>query len=129
MFANTYYDKALANFKHAKIVYAFARDDDEQLNLIAYHLEQALELAIKYILFMNGAPIQKTHDIDQLINYATKNNIELYLNEYLLEHAEAISNYESKTRYIMGYSVAIKQVKNLIQALDDYFLVLVQKFS
>ena len=90
MLANTYYEKALSNFKTAKIVFNFASDDEEQLNIVGYHLQQAIELAIKHILALNGVPFQKTHDIDQLINIADLNNIELYLPDYIKEKADTV---------------------------------------
>ena len=48
--ARTLYDKALSNYNSARILREFMGDDDEQLNIIAYHLQQALELSIKYTL-------------------------------------------------------------------------------
>mgnify|MGYP003294891823 CR=1 FL=1 len=124
MLANTYYEKALSNFKTAKIVFNFASDDEEQLNIVGYHLQQAIELAIKHILALNGVPFQKTHDIDQLINIADLNNIELYLPDYIKEKADTISLWESKTRYVMGYKVELNRISRAIEEVGNYFDIL-----
>jgi len=129
MTAETYYDKALANFKIAKLVIRVCRDDVEQLNIAGYHIQQAIELAIKHIFAINGAVIIKTHDIDQLIRQAEENNIDLMLPEYIVDQSEAISNWESKTRYILGYALEIKKIEKALEALDEYFLTLSKKLS
>ena len=129
MIASSYYDKALSNFKAAKIIFRMAVNDEEQLNLVAYHLQQSLELAIKHILACNGAPIQKTHDIDQLINYAKHSNIDLYLTPYLLEKSDVISTWEEKTRYVLGFIIEAKRLNQTINEMDNYFLILSKKLT
>lgn len=129
MIANSYYEKALANFRTAKILFAAASGDEEQLNAIGYHLQQSLELAIKHILATNGAPVQKTHDIDQLIAFANSNNIELYLTPYLKDKSDIITLWETKTRYVMGFFVEVSRIQNTIEEMDKYFGVLSTKLK
>ena len=129
MIASTYYDKALSNFKSAKLIFTVATDDEEQLNQAGYHLQQALELAIKHILAINGKPIQKTHDIDQLISYAKDQKIELYLTEYLKEKADIITLWETNTRYVMGFSIEVERIRKTIEELDKYFLILSKELT
>lgn len=121
MLANTYYEKALSNFKTAKIIFNHASNDEEQLNMVGYHLQQSIELAIKHILALNGIAFQKTHDLDQLISLADSNNIELYLPEYIKEKADTISLWESKTRYVMGFKVEVKRITKTIEEVGTYF--------
>lgn len=121
MLANTYYDKALSNFKTARIIYKTAANDDEQLNIVGYHIQQSIELAIKHILAMHGMSFQKTHDLDQLIVLAKSNNIELYLPEYLQEKADVISLWETKTRYVIGFKVELNRIEKALIELERYF--------
>lgn len=127
MIAETYYDKALSNYKSAKILYKVAKDDEEQLNIIGYHLKQALELAIKQLIYLGGVSIIKTHDIDQLILLAKQNNIELYLPEYLIDQIETLSNWEMKTRYTLGFVLDINKVEKIMNSIEEYFLVIKDK--
>ena len=128
MLANTYYEKALSNFKTAKIIFSHADGDDEQINIVGYHLQQAIELAIKHIFALNGVPFQKTHDIDQLINIANSNNIELYLPDYIKEKADIKaglrlrkSRYRLKNEREYGMVETVKQ--RLSQALTGQALM------
>jgi len=121
MLANTYYDKALSNFKTARIIYKTAANDDEQLNIAGYHIQQSIELAIEHILAMHGIPFQKTHDLDQLIVLAKSNNIELYLPEYLQEKADVISLWETKTRYVIGFKIELNRIEKALIELERYY--------
>lgn len=121
MIAKTYYEKALSNYKTAKLIYYYAKNDEEQLNIVGYHMQQALELGIKHTLAMKGVPLQKTHDIDQLIAYAKANNIDLKLPDYIIEKADVITLWETKTRYILGFQIEISRIEKMLNALDEYF--------
>lgn len=129
MIANSYYEKALVNFKTAKIVFMIASSDEEQLNIAGYHLQQAVELAIKHILMGNGVPLQKTHDIDQLIRVAENYKVDLYLTEYIKEKAEVFSLWESKTRYALGYALEAKKIETAIEEIGKYFEILSKKLT
>lgn len=118
--SKTLYDKALSNFNSANILLAHMGDDEEQLNIIAYHLQQTLELLIKDILESNGIEYPKTHDVEQLIAIANENNVDLKLNEYLKDHSEMFSQWESKSRYILGYLVEKKKIEQAVDALTEY---------
>jgi len=119
--ALTLYDKALSNYNCARILRANLTDDENQLNVIAYHLQQSVELALKYLLEQNGVEYPKTHDVDQLIRIAKNNGADLYLTEYITDHAEMFSQWESKARYVLGYLVELDKIDRAIEGLDVYF--------
>lgn len=129
MSADTYYEKALANLKLAKIITYKYPEDEELITIAGYHIQQALELAIKHVLSLNGVPNQKTHDIDQLIVYAESNEIELYLPNELRERADIISQWETKTRYVMGFALEYNRVAKTIENLEKYFSILTKELS
>lgn len=118
--ANTLYGKAAANYKSARLLFENATGDEEQLNFAGYHLQQAVELAIKYLLEQNGVEYPKTHDVDQLIRIAKDSDVELYLNEYLEDHAEMLSMWEAKARYVLGYAIESKKVERALAEVDAY---------
>lgn len=127
MSADNYYLRALANFKTARILFKCSSDDEQQLTIAGYHLQQALELAIKYILLINGVPIQKNHDIDQLIQIAKEKEIDLYLTEYLKEKSDVITLWETKSRYVLGFKLEAKRIEETISELEKYFDILSKK--
>lgn len=129
MIASSYYEKALSKFKSAKTLFLHAEGDEEQLNTIGFLLQQSLELAIKHILGANGVPLQKTHNLDQLIKCASDNGVNLYLTPYLLERSDVISIWEEKTRYVMGFSIEVSRISNTIDEMDKYFSILSKKLT
>jgi len=125
----TLYDKALSNYNSARILRSNLTDDENQINIVAYLLQQSLEFALKYFLELGGVEYPKTHDIDQLIRLGKSNQVDLYLTEYIEDHAEMFSQWESKSRYVLGYLVEIKKIDRAICALEEYFLGIAGKFN
>ena len=118
--AQTLYGKAVANLRTPQLVYDHCDGDEDQLNIVGYHLQQAVELAMKYLLEQNGIEFPKTHDIDQLIRIARTNDIDLYVSEYLDDHAEMLSLWEAKSRCILGYAIEARKVERMIQEVGLY---------
>lgn len=50
----TLLDKAIQNITLTKMIYSQFTDDEVYLNYIACHIQQEIELSIKYILELNG---------------------------------------------------------------------------
>ena len=94
--------------------------DDLFVNQIAYLIQQSYELTIKYLLENNGVEYPKTHDIDQLIRLANEQGVELYISDYLDEHSEMISQWESKSRYVLGYLVEYRKAARALEDLRAY---------
>lgn len=118
--ARTLYDKAVANFRTAQILYEHASDDESQLNIIGLHLQQAIEIALKYLLEQNGIEYPKTHDIDQLIRAGNEAGADLYLTEYVEDHAEMLSQWEAKSHYVIDYAIEARKIKRALDEIDNY---------
>lgn len=117
----TLFDKAKQNLKVAESIYStIATNDEAYLNYVGYHIQQALELSIKYMLEMNGVNYPKTHDIDQLIRLANINNVDLYLNEYIDDHSEMFSLWEARTRYILNYRLEKRKIERSLTETKSY---------
>ena len=121
----TLFDKAKQNLKVAESIYStIAINDEAYLNYVGYHIQQALELSIKYMLEMNGVNYPKTHDIDQLIRLANINNVDLYLNEYIDDHSEMFSLWEARTRYILNYRLEKRKIERSLMETKSYLDVI-----
>ena len=116
----TLYDKAASNLRNARLVFDNRGDDDAQLNFVGYHLQQAVELTIKYLLEQSGVEYPKTHDVDQLIRMAAEAKVDLCLSEYMEDHAEMFSQWEAKSRYVIGYSIEQRKIERALEEVDDY---------
>lgn len=126
----TLFDKAKQNLKVAESIYStIAINDEAYLNYVGYHIQQALELSIKYMLEMNGVNYPKTHDIDQLIRLANINNVELYLNEYIDDHSEMFSLWEARTRYILNYRLEKRKIERSLTETKSYLDVIEKLIS
>lgn len=115
-------DKALTNFDCAELIRnSIQNEDEEMINLVGYHLQQAVELSIKYTLEMNGIEYPNVHRIEDLIKLAKVSNVDLHINEYIKEHDALLSSWEANTRYIIGYLVELEKIDKAIPELKKYF--------
>lgn len=115
-------DKALTNFDCAELIRnSIQNEDEEMINLVGYHLQQAVELSIKYTLEMNGIEYPNVHRIEDLIKLAKATNVDLHINEYIKEHDALLSSWEANTRYIIGYLVELEKIDKAIPELKKYF--------
>ena len=124
----TLLDKAIQNITLAKMIYSQLTDDEVYLNYIAYHVQQAIELSIKYTLELNGVEYPRTHDISQLIYLAKKESIDLYLSKYIEEHSDMFTIWESKTRYVLNYKLERKKVEIAITETEKYIQDIQKRF-
>lgn len=118
--SETLMDKAVHNYNVAIMIYNSMGGDESYLNYVGYHLQQSLELAMKYLLENNGIQYPKTHDIDQLIRIARKNNINFFLSEYIDDHSEMFTLWESRTRYVLNYQLELSKVEKAMKAVGEY---------
>lgn len=116
----TLLDKAVQNITLAKMIYKEFVNDEVYLNYIGYHIQQAVELSIKYLLELNGIEYPKTHDISQLIYLAKKETIDLGISKYIEEHSEMFTLWESKTRYVLNYKLEKNKVEASIIEVEKY---------
>lgn len=113
-------DKAIQNLTLAKTIYKELINDEVYLNYIGYHLQQAVELSIKYNLELNGIEYPKTHDISQLIYLSKLKDIDIGISKYIEDHAEMFTLWESKTRYVLNYKLEKSKVETSIIEVEKY---------
>lgn len=118
--SETLLDKSVHNYNVAVMIYNSMEGDESYLNYVGYHLQQSLELAMKYILEENGVSYPKTHDIDQLIRIARENDVDLHLSDYIDDHSEMFTLWESRTRYVLNYQLELGKVEKAMDAVNDY---------
>ena len=120
----TLFDKAVSNYNAAVLLRQNVDDDESQLNIIAFHLQQCLEFALKYQFEMNGLEYPRVHTIEQLLSFAKDHEIDLKTTDYIDEHAEMFTQWEAKSRYILGYLVEQKKVDRAIEELKTYLTLI-----
>ncbi len=90
-------------------------NDEMITDQAAYHVQQAIEKALKYQMEMSGEPYKKIHNIAGLIADVEKTGFPI--SNDLKAMAYEITNWEAATRYNDDFSVV---KKNLIKAMDLY---------
>ena len=106
--SETLLDIAKRNFEVAKSIYEKYSNDDGMLNIVAYHLQQCIELGLKHVLETHGVSYPGTHDIQQLINLLPSDWLPVF--DKIEESADTISAMEAKTRYSKGYRTSSRNL-------------------
>ncbi len=96
-------------------------NDELMLGAAAYHVQQAIEKALKHILQTEAGMTEsdkgyKTHNISMLI-YLVDSKTDFPVPEKLVEMSSLITDWEATTRYA-GSSVGTRT--NIIEAMDIY---------
>lgn len=120
----TLLDIAKRNFVTAETMMKLVEADDGYLNVVGYHAQQAIELAIKHYLETHGIKYPMTHDISQLTAWIPDEAMEPF--EDIENNAANITNMEAKARYIKNYRLshrivekALRQAERLIKRLGN----------
>jgi len=111
---NTLLKMAMKNLKVKQAIELTYPDDDGLLNLIGYHLQQTIELALKHVLETHGIKYPKTHDILDLIVILPEEYREC--TEAIKLRSREISHLEADTRYNKSY-MASKELINSVGTL------------
>lgn len=122
MRGDTLLEKAEGNFRFAAKNYHMLSGDELELNIIGYLLQQSAELAIKHVLEVNGVRYERTHQIEDLIDFCEDKHIPIRYTEEFYNFAPAITKWESKTRYIKSYVVAKKQIDRGMLLVKEFLL-------
>ncbi|MGP1471641.1 MAG: HEPN domain-containing protein [Schwartzia sp. (in: firmicutes)] len=112
----TLYDIAKANYTSAVHLYRHKTDDEILLNIVGYHLQQTVELALKHCLEMEGKAYPKTHDISDLLAHfsdaADWEALELL--------APKITELEARTRYDKDFSANVKIIERVFAVTRQF---------
>ena len=109
----TYLDFADRELKAAKIIYNHRTEDEAFINIVAYHLQQSVEHALKHRLEMKGINYPKSHDIELLLNLQES---DFFPDIY--PWAGSITLMESQTRYIKNYRSSLKTVDSIMELTE-----------
>ena len=111
--AETLRDIAARNLSAAETILRNYPNDDGMLNIVGYHLQQCIELALKHVLETHAVKYPKTHDIDDLLDLLPEDCRHLFND--VAKNSRVISQLESRTRYIKGYRIKLETVSNVLE--------------
>jgi len=110
----------------ALVVHVLALEDKPiDVDIIFFHLQQAVEKYLKALICYNGVHFEKVHDIDKIINVCRSNSIEvpeyidvfIELNPYAVEGRYAVlsddmDDAEGYVKLLSRLSVYVSDVLN-----------------
>ena len=95
-------------------------DDEYVLNVAAYHIQQAYEKVIKFILEMEGVPYPKTNNLVKLgalVPSTRQHLVNLNANDLLY-----ITSYEASSRYDPNFHVTVERLEYYTRLVNECYL-------
>ena len=92
--------------------------DEADLNIAAYHCQQAVEKICSYISQKHGLPSLRTHKIEKWVEFLQEKDI--YVPELIVTKAETLSDWQSYSRYNINFIVSKKEVRNVAEIAEQW---------
>lgn len=93
-------------------------------NMVAYHIQQAVEKMIKLQIYNSGKAYDNksiyTHDINNLIVYAKLIGVELVIPKLIEENSMTITDWEAGSRYDMKFSVRVDTLEKYMGVCEEW---------
>ena len=124
----TLLDLAKNNINVCDIVLNNREDNDEIIiDIVGFHVQQAVELAIKFLFEINGVEYPKLNDLMQLSYLALKSGIDLYLTEYLDDRLDVLNSWEANATRLTNYKLELNNVTEMLNEVKLYISIVEQK--
>ncbi len=94
---------------------AILLDQDGPLEIVAFHIQQAMEKYLKGYLLSMGWPLDRIHDLEALVQEAIARDAEF---SPFLSACQRITEYYIESRYPLGVLSELTR-EEIIQSLDD----------
>ena len=112
----TYVDLIKADLKCIRL---FVEGTDEaDLNIAAYHCQQAVEKTCGYISQKLGISGPRTHKIEKWVEFLQEHSV--VVPSIIDQKAEEISSWQSQSRYNINFVVAKREVKTIAEATEKW---------
>lgn len=106
------------------IEYYEANKTKDIKNIAAYHLQQAAEKLIKIQIYGKCYVVDYnklyTHNLEKLIVYAESLGVSLIIPDHIKENSLVITAWEAGSRYDIGFSIRINQLKKTYEVVADW---------
>ncbi|MCL1877620.1 MAG: HEPN domain-containing protein [Defluviitaleaceae bacterium] len=108
------YNRAVSDFRAGKILMQNMDTDENLVDIVGYHLQQAVEKLLKFQIEMQGDTYPFTHDIAVLMDLVDS------VPNWVKDHAETLMQYGVKTRYSSMRVASKATVLKLYDHLEKY---------
>ncbi|MCC8107192.1 MAG: HEPN domain-containing protein [Clostridiales bacterium] len=111
---------ARMDYETAQMIWWEQTADEMILNNAAYHLQQAVEKILKGALECVGVTVPYSHKISKLVSMITNNGANLVVTDWLDDHAEMLSEWETETRYNMDFLVEKRKLDKAMEEVRNF---------
>ena len=112
-------DRAFGDFNFAREAFMRYTSDEIQLDLIAYHLQQAIEKSLKFILSQNGVTWKFNHRMEDLYTIFINNNLSSVYPAWLKHYWTYLDSFVTETRYGSNIVATLSIITELLPKIDD----------
>lgn len=112
--------RAFLDYRAAGNLLKVPENDEAYMNAVAYHLQQAVEKALKAFLECVGVTVPNTHDIDKLVRMSKNNGSCAVLTDWIVEKADMLTRWETDTRYDVDYCVEERKVRAGLEEIGKF---------
>ena len=120
----TLLDLAKNNINVCDIILSNRKSDDELIiDIVGFHIQQAVELTIKFLFEVNNVRYPEINDLAQLSYLSTENNINLYLTKYIDERLDVLTSWEAKAGYVADYNLELSKVIKMLDEVKLYISI------
>lgn len=102
-------------------------EDEIEIEIAAYHLQQALEKAMKHLIIIIGSDYPRTHEIKHL--WSQLDALGYTPPEWIWEHRRLLTDFSDKTRYGERLISTQREVMEFIPLLEEYIWQIDQNFT
>ncbi len=117
-----YFKSAYNDFDAAKLLLRASDADERYFNMVAYHMQQAVEKTLKAFLECVGVTVPNTHGIDKLIKMSRDNGSRAVITDWLADHEDMLTRWEAETRYNMDFSVEKRKVDDAVDKIEVFLV-------
>lgn len=110
--------RAKSDIEVVRVLLKASFQDELHLDIVAYHLQQAVEKLMKYQLEMHGVVPSRTHDLLVLADQFDK--INLAVPQWIIDNAETFRDYATKTRYGTDLLASKRKLMELLKWIEAY---------
>lgn len=111
---------ARMDYRTAEMIWREKTNDEMILNNAAYHLQQAVEKVLKGALECVGVTVPYSHKISKLVAMVFNNGANLTITDWLDDHAEMLSEWETETRYNMDFLVEKRKLDRAMEEVRNF---------
>ena len=95
------------------------KDDEIYIDIAAYHIQQAIEKILKYLIEMEGESYRKTHDISIL--WGDVDELGLSPPEWIWENRDKLNRYQTETRYGDDIVASRREIIEILEKTSVYY--------